>query len=145
MVFIYSTGSIILVSDHRPLRQVFLQSKMKKYFAFVIWTVALVALYLLNTEEKVQTLCVFTWMGFPSCWGCGIGHAIHYALHGQWERSFQEHVLGIPATLGLLYLVYQSFPYQKQIPHGSTTNAYDVARPAPGGTGADPESYEDHA
>jgi hypothetical protein len=48
-------------------------------------------------------------VGFRSCWGCGIGHAIHYALHLQFKQSFAEHVFGLPAAVGILYQIFSSF------------------------------------
>src|SRR5688572_7950736 len=87
---------------------------MRKYTASLTWTIALLFLFFLDTAEASFSFCVFKWMGFESCFGCGIGHAIHHALHLQLEQSFQAHILGIPATVGILYSIFYSFP-TKQI------------------------------
>ena len=100
--------------------------------AALIWLFALVFLFFMDPSKQSPSFCLFKLIGFQSCWGCGIGHAIHYALHLQWKQAFAEHVLGIPAAVGILYQVFSSFYPQKQQTtfDGPTTNAYDDPRPA---------------
>ncbi|HPH84853.1 MAG TPA: DUF2752 domain-containing protein [Ferruginibacter sp.] len=75
------------------------------------------------------SLCFFKWIGFSSCPGCGIGHAIHHALHFEFDLSWQEHVLGIPATVILLMQIAKPFFKYKIQMYGSA-NAHDVERTA---------------
>jgi len=101
-------------------------TNMRKYSAPVIWSLALVILYLPFNSDV--SLCLFRWVGFNSCFGCGIGRSIHHALHLQWAASIEAHWLGIPATLGILYSIIYSFSQTKPITaHGPTANAPDVA------------------
>lgn len=80
-----------------------------KYFEQIIWLLALGFLFFMDVEGSSASLCVFKGIGFNSCPGCGIGHAIHYALHLNFSQSFNEHILGIPATLGILYSILKPF------------------------------------
>jgi hypothetical protein len=48
-------------------------------------------------------------LGFEYCPGCGIGHAIHYALRLQFEPSVEAHFLGIPSVIAILYLIIHPF------------------------------------
>lgn len=101
-----------------------------KYLEPVTWLSALVVLYVMAPSGP--SLCLFKAVGFSSCPGCGIGHAIHYTLHGQFSRSFEAHVLGIPATAFILLSIVK--PFIQTINHhtrkdGSAT-AYDVTGPA---------------
>jgi hypothetical protein len=82
---------------------------MRKYFEPIIWTLALVVLFFLDPSGTSNSFCLFKLAGFASCWGCGIGHAIHYALHLDLQNSLDAHILGIPASLGLLYNITKSF------------------------------------
>lgn len=79
---------------------------LRKVFPSLIWTGALVLLFI---GGEGPSLCIFKWMGFNSCPGCGLGHSIHYLLHGQVEASFNEHILGIPVLVALMYLIIQPF------------------------------------
>ena len=90
------------------------KSYMSKYFEPVIWILALLFLFFLDTSKEATSLCVFKLVGFNSCWGCGIGHAIHHALHFNFQQSFQEHILGIPATIAILYNIFNSFIKQNK-------------------------------
>jgi hypothetical protein len=63
------------------------------------WILALVLLYFLPAGLSQTSFCPLSLLGLGSCPGCGIGHAIHYALHGEWRLSWQHHFMGIPAVL----------------------------------------------
>ncbi|MBS1975180.1 MAG: DUF2752 domain-containing protein [Bacteroidetes bacterium] len=63
----------------------------------------------MDTSKEGVSFCVFRMMGFKSCMGCGIGHAIHDVLHFHFRESLNEHILGIPATLIILYNITKSF------------------------------------
>lgn len=82
---------------------------MKKYLEPFIWTAALLLLFFMDPSKEGASFCVFKLVGFKSCPGCGIGHAIHHALHLNFQRSVQEHILGIPGTIAILYAIFKSF------------------------------------
>jgi hypothetical protein len=83
--------------------------KIKRYFPSVCWGTALLLLYFFTPSDDGFSLCVLSQLGFTHCPGCGIGHAIHYALHFNITASWDAHFLGMPATIGLLYLTIQPF------------------------------------
>jgi uncharacterized protein DUF2752 len=98
-----------------------------KYFAQVAWVLALGFLYFMDVESTSASLCVFKSVGFNSCPGCGIGHAIHHALHFDLVQSIKEHILGIPATLGILYMIIEPFiSLKKSNNNGSKRHVLDL-------------------
>lgn len=102
---------------------------MRQYVELSVWTAALLVLFFMNPSKDSTSFCIFKLFGFKSCFGCGIGHAIHHALHFNFKQSIQEHIMGIPATLGLLYQIVQSLYYLINTnKNGSTTNVHDAAR-----------------
>ncbi|MFT3823378.1 MAG: DUF2752 domain-containing protein [Chitinophagaceae bacterium] len=76
-----------------------------KYTEPAIWFIVLLVLFCIDTSQPSFSFCIFKLAGFNSCWGCGIGRAIHDALHGNFQQSWQHHVMGIPATIGIIYLI----------------------------------------
>jgi len=46
--------------------------------------------------ESGATLCPFRLLTGLPCPGCGMGHALVYALRGDFGASFRSHPLGIP-------------------------------------------------
>ena len=81
---------------------------VRTFFEPLVWLAALVFLFFINPTRPSFSLCVFKLLGFAGCPGCGIGHAIHYALHLSFRQSVQAHALGIPATLGIGYTLPSS-------------------------------------
>jgi len=85
----------------------------------IIWPVALVTLGLMDTTGTHYSLCIFKLAGIEWCPGCGIGHSISYLLHGDLQKSFYTHPLGIFALPVIVYrmyelsLFYKSFHFQK--------------------------------
>lgn len=69
------------------------------------WVTGLFLLASMNIEESHFSFCIFSWLGFTHCPGCGLGHAIHYILQGHLNASLVAHPLGIPALLILLHRV----------------------------------------
>ena len=99
-----------------------------KYFEQIVWTIALVLLFFMDTTGEATSVCVFKFAGFNSCWGCGIGHAIHDVLHLNFLQSLNAHILGIPATIGILYNIFKPIiSPKKPINNDSGRNVYDVA------------------
>lgn len=69
-----------------------------------IWFVALVFLGVLPFEN-LPSFCIFRWMGVARCPGCGLGHAIHYALAGDFPESLKAHILGVPALFLIVWRI----------------------------------------
>jgi hypothetical protein len=86
-----------------------LAKTFQTYRETIIWGIALVLLFLMDTTAASFSFCIPSLLGFQYCPGCGIGHAIHHALHLRFAQSFQEHWLGLPATMGILYLIIKPF------------------------------------
>jgi hypothetical protein len=78
-----------------------------QHFELLCWTGALIVLFFLPENKSETSLCVFSALGFGKCWGCGIGHAMHFAMRGEWAISFQHHILGIPAVIIILNRIRQ--------------------------------------
>lgn len=65
-----------------------------------IWLTALVMLYTADLHSDF-TLCIPSHLGFENCPGCGLGHSITAAMHGNWALSLHYHILGIGALVVL--------------------------------------------
>ena len=81
----------------------------KLYAGPVIWTLVLGAIFFMDPADGSSSLCLFKFLGFNSCAGCGLGHSIHEALHFNFPASFQHHWLGIPVTVSLIYCISKPF------------------------------------
>jgi hypothetical protein len=76
---------------------------LQKNLELLFWLAALLCLACSQPGIATHfTLCPFKLLGLSWCPGCGIGHAIAFALHGQWAASVRAHWFGIPA-LGLIF------------------------------------------
>jgi hypothetical protein len=107
--------------------------KFRQFLEPAIWLTALVLLFFMDTSKDSASFCVFKMVGFHSCPGCGIGHAMHDALHFRFAQSFHEHLLGIPAVLIILYTTIKSlYTLKSHKRHGSTKIIYDASRHAAG-------------
>jgi hypothetical protein len=87
---------------------------IKKFGEPLAWLLGLLLLFFMDPSNDGISFCVFRLVGFESCLGCGIGHAIHFALHLKFQQSLSEHIFGIPATIGILYHLFYSFQKLKQ-------------------------------
>lgn len=92
---------------------------IKPRLELVCWSGALILLFFMPVESAEPSLCLFRFIGFNSCPGCGIGHAIHYALHFDLVASFHEHLFGLPAVLIILYRI-------KQLSFAKKITAYEI-------------------
>lgn len=85
--------------------------RLTRHIELLFWMAAVLLLFFMNTEAGFDSFCFFNWMGIGFCPGCGIGHAIHSALHLQFITSFREHPLGIFAIIIIFNRIKQlSFP-----------------------------------
>ena len=81
------------------VRIIYIRKIIVQHFELICWTGALFALFFLSENRSETSLCVFTAVGFGHCPGCGIGHAMHFALRGAFRQSFNHHPLGIFAVI----------------------------------------------
>lgn len=83
----------------------------------VLWSAGLFVLYFLGSSGTEGTVCLFAGLGLERCWGCGLGHAVHDAMHLQFTHSVAHHPFGIPVLIILLYRIFQlATPYFKTRP-----------------------------
>ncbi|HQV00636.1 MAG: DUF2752 domain-containing protein [Bacteroidia bacterium] len=94
---------------------------MKKLppFELIVWIVVITYLGFLNPYQETTSLCAFGWLGLTWCPGCGIGHSISFALHGNISASFESHYLGI---IALIILLHRIFILSKQYYQNLTLN-----------------------
>jgi hypothetical protein len=85
-----------------------------KHFELFCWVGALAVLFFLPENKSETSLCVFSALGFGKCPGCGIGHAMHFALRAEWMESIKHHPLGILAVVILLNRIRQLIIQIKQ-------------------------------
>jgi hypothetical protein len=61
----------------------------------LFWVGALTLLFLLDPKgPQSLDLCLFRFIGFDSCPGCGLGRSISFLMHGEPMLSLSAHVLG---------------------------------------------------
>jgi hypothetical protein len=74
----------------------------------VFWSAGLIALaFYYPMEDQHVSFCLFKYLGFNFCPGCGLGRSISYLLHGDILSSLQSHPLGFIALLILLHRIFQ--------------------------------------
>lgn len=72
----------------------------------IVWIGAFIYLAVHNPYAHGEfTLCPLKNLGFNYCPGCGLGRSVSFFLHGDVVRSFQTHILGIPATIILFFRI----------------------------------------
>lgn len=98
------------------------ESFMRKYIEPSIYTIALLLLYFMNASKDSFSFCVFKLVGFNSCLSCGVGHAVHHALHFNFQQSFQAHALGVPLTIGILLHILHLLTNKNQNHHTWISN-----------------------
>jgi hypothetical protein len=69
------------------------------------WFAGIVFLFFWSPAASHFTLCPISNLGLDFCPGCGLGHAIHYAMWLDFKASFNWHPLGIPALLIILHRI----------------------------------------
>lgn len=81
----------------------------------LFWVSSLIVLFFLPGGNSGISLCIFKYLGFTFCPGCGIGHSIHDALHFRITDSFHHHPLGIIAVFIIFNRIIQLRKPIKQI------------------------------
>lgn len=87
---------------------------LKNNVELLFWITGLLLLFFTDMKDPSRSLCIFRLAGFEGCPGCGIGHAIHDALHFNFKSSFSAHFMGIPAVLIILHRIKQLIFTKKQ-------------------------------
>ncbi|MEO7265208.1 MAG: DUF2752 domain-containing protein [Ferruginibacter sp.] len=90
------------------------------------WIGGLCFLAIINPTEEHFTICVFRWMGFSHCPGCGLGHSVSWIFHGDFRASWHAHPLGAVAIVVLcsrIFTLIKNLPIITQpIQHGTKFN-----------------------
>ena len=65
--------------------------------------------------------CVINTLFDIDCWGCGITRAIISLLHGEWDRSWNQHVMALPVMAAITAISLREYLalFQERQPHGS--------------------------
>jgi hypothetical protein len=53
------------------------------------------------------TICPLALLGIKFCPGCGLGHGIHFFLHGQFTTAIQHHWLSPVVSLALSWRIIE--------------------------------------
>lgn len=103
----------------------FLFQKLHQHLELLFWVTALIVLFFLPVEKTATSLCLFSLLGVGSCPGCGLGHAIYYALHLHPVQSFQYHPIGIFAVL-VIFMRIRQLIHLKKTNHETQLNEHDL-------------------
>jgi len=77
------------------------------YFELIFWVLALASLALMDPLAEAHfSLCIFKWLGFSFCPGCGLGHSITWLFHGNVQESFKAHPMGIFALPVIVFRIF---------------------------------------
>ncbi|MEJ8801075.1 DUF2752 domain-containing protein [Pontibacter sp. H249] len=79
-----------------------------------LWLAALALLAFMDPDgTHLFSLCPYSWFIESGCFGCGLGHSISYLFRGDWEASWKEHPLALPAILLMLWRCWKLLRWQK--------------------------------
>jgi hypothetical protein len=69
----------------------------------MFWISSLVYLSVINPNSNSNySFCIYKFLGFKWCPGCGIGKSISFLIHGNISESFKSHWFGFFALLIIL-------------------------------------------
>jgi Protein of unknown function (DUF2752) len=81
--------------------------KITSHLEWIGWTAALVAPVFIDPFATEHfTICVFHWLGFDWCPGCGLGRSIALLYRGEFRQSLSTHFMGLPAVLLIAHRIY---------------------------------------
>ncbi|MGN7822308.1 DUF2752 domain-containing protein [Chitinophaga sp. 22536] len=84
----------------------------KLHLELLAWPAGLICLFFLDPAAGQPSLCLFKNIGIPFCPGCGLGHGIHFFLHGRWQEAVHHHWLAPVAVVMLIYRTIQVARFQ---------------------------------
>jgi len=84
----------------------------KNYFEISAFSAGLLLLALMNPHAaNGPDLCLFDAVGFPFCFGDGLGHSIAFTFHGELYNAMEANILGpftiIILSTRIIYLLYR--------------------------------------
>lgn len=78
---------------------------------WLAWTGALLLPMCIEPgKAEATSLCLFKYLHFPWCPGCGLGNSLAYLYRGELLLSVKTHLMALPALAILGYRWYQCFP-----------------------------------
>ncbi len=89
---------------------------VRSHVELLFWLTAILVLFFLPESTTDTTLCIFSLFGFGHCPGCGIGHALHYALRLKFALSVHHHPMGIFGVL-IIFIRIKQLIYHKKHAH----------------------------
>lgn len=72
---------------------------------FLFFASALVALYFANINGSQYSLCPLKALKINFCPGCGLGHSLHFIMHGHFKLAWQAHPIGFFAFPVIIYRI----------------------------------------
>ena len=94
-----------LIPNLWSFRILFMIKKIKLLpLELLFFTAALIDLFFANATNPQYILCPLKILKLNFCPGCGLGHALHYLMHGKFKLAWQTHYL---AFLALPVLVHR--------------------------------------
>jgi hypothetical protein len=60
----------------------------------LFFSTALLALYFADINGAQYSLCPLKALKISFCPGCGLGHSLHYIMHGQFKIAWQAYPIG---------------------------------------------------
>lgn len=73
----------------------------------LFFTGGLIALFFTNVTQPQYALCPLKALSINYCPGCGLGHSLHYLMHGNLMAAWQTHHLSFFALPILLFRIYK--------------------------------------
>ena len=77
---------------------------------FLFFASALVALYFANIHGSQYLLCPLKALKISFCPGCGLGHSLHFIMHGHFKLAWQAHPIGFFAFPVIIYRIITLIP-----------------------------------
>jgi hypothetical protein len=76
----------------------------------IVWLSAFIYLLLINPYSTNHfSFCIYRFLGFDFCPGCGLGLSISYLLHLDFINSWHSHYFGIPAFIIITHRIFVLF------------------------------------
>jgi len=97
----------------------FTKKWLSQHLELIFWVSAICLLFFMDTSASQPSLCIYRLVGFDSCPGCGLGHAMYHAMHLNFMQSIDEHKFGIPAVFIISLRI-------KQLLFPKKTTVYEV-------------------